>query len=62
MKSISMTNEQKVILITAWNWCDQKDKSTEFMLQYMSDMAQVNYDDVVEFVMQYERTEEDFKL
>lgn len=59
---MSIGNVQKVILIMAWNWCDQEDKSTEFMLTYMSDTAEVDYGDVVEFVMDYERTEEDLKL
>ena len=57
-----MTELEKTMLIRAWNWCDEEDKSTEFMLQYMSDTAQVDYDVVVEFVVSHERTKEDFQL
>lgn len=45
-----MTEEQKNKLFEAWAYCDEMDKSTEFMLQYMSDMADVDYDDVVDFI------------
>ena len=57
-----MTEEQKEALITAWNYCDIEDKSTEFMLAYMADFACLDYDDVVSFVTTYERTEKDFEL
>lgn len=48
-------NEQRVaevfeLLFIAWDYCDEEDKSTEFMLQYMADFANVDYDDVVEFI------------
>lgn len=51
---MKITGKQKEVLMDAWDWCDDKDKSTEFMLQYMADMAGVEYDDVVLFI---ERTQ-----
>ncbi len=57
-----MKLKTKEALISAWNYCDQEDKSTEFMFQYMSDMSGVSYDRAVEFVMEYSRTKEDCKL
>jgi len=57
-----MKESTKNALIEAWNYCDVEDKSTEFMFQYMSDFANVDYDTAVKFVMKYERTKEDFNL
>lgn len=45
-----MTKEQKEIILDAWAWCDEHDKSTEFMLQYLSDTSSVNYDEIVDYV------------
>lgn len=45
-----LTEEQIYQLHSAWNYCDHEDKSTEFMFQYMSDMAGVEYDIAVDFV------------
>jgi hypothetical protein len=45
-----MKAETKIKLLTAWQWCDDEDKSTEFMLQYMQDAAGVNLDCVVSFL------------
>jgi hypothetical protein len=52
----------KETLIAAWNYCDREDKSIEFMFAYMSDVSGVDYEDVVAFVLEYERTKEDMKL
>lgn len=38
------------ILFEAWAYCDWKDKSTEFMLQYMQDTADVDLDEVIDFI------------
>jgi hypothetical protein len=40
----------KHILLLAWAWCDHADKSTEFMLQYMADLTELDYDEVVDFI------------
>lgn len=37
-------------LLTAWQYCDDNDKSTEFMLQYMQDVAGVDLDCVINFL------------
>lgn len=47
---MAITDEQRDALFLAWNYCDAEDKSTEFMLQYMSDTAEVEYDEVVDFI------------
>lgn len=52
-----MKKVTKLLLVEAWNWCDENDKSTEFMLQYMADTAGVDYDVAVDFVT-YATTEE----
>lgn len=38
------------LLATAKQFCDDNDKSTEFMLQYMQDFAEVDLDDVLEYL------------
>ncbi len=37
-------------LFEAWQFCDDNDKSTEFMLQYMQDYANVDEDCVINFI------------
>lgn len=44
------TIKQVYDMLEAWAYCDEKDKSTEFMLQYMSDSSGVEYDDVVDYI------------
>lgn len=46
-----MTPQQKQIILIAWDHCDEEEKSTEYMLQYMSDMSGVSYGDVVYYIM-----------
>jgi hypothetical protein len=57
-----MKKETRRKLINAWIWCDSEDKSTEFTFQFMADTAHVQYDRAVEFMMEYTRTEEDFRI
>ncbi len=45
-----MKAETKRKLLTAWQYCDDEDKSTEFMLQYMQDIAGVDLDCVIGFL------------
>lgn len=52
-----MKDTTKDKLFEAWAWCDEEDKSTEFMFQYMADTAGVSYDRAVDFVV--ETTEEE---
>ena len=37
-------------LFEAWQYCDDNDKSTEYMLQYMQDYAGVDLDCVINFM------------
>ena len=60
-KAAGISSNQRAMLVTAWNWCDEEDKSTEFMFAYMSDMGNVGYDEVVDFVLNYTRTKADFE-
>lgn len=39
------------LLFMAWAFADHLDKSTEWMFAYMSDFAQVEYEEAVEFVI-----------
>lgn len=39
-------------LMEAQNYCDNNDKSTEFMLQYMQDYAGVDLDCVINFIQE----------
>ena len=46
-----MKQATKDKLFEAWAYCDELDKSTEFMLQYMADSAKVEYDVATQFVV-----------
>ena len=48
-----MKAETKAKLLEAWQYCDDNDKSTEFMLQYMQDVAGVDLDCVINFIKKY---------
>lgn len=37
-------------LLAAWQYCDDEDKSTEFMIQFMMDNAKVDMDCVINFL------------
>ena len=45
-----MKKETKNKLLYAWLFCDENDKSTEFMIQYMQDEANVSLDCVMNFI------------
>lgn len=45
-----MTFKTKRKLQEAQKWCDDNDKSTEFMLQYMRDFAEVDLICVLKFL------------
>lgn len=46
----NITEEQMYKLFRAWAYCDYVDKSTEFMLEYMQDTAEVDLDTVLQFL------------
>jgi hypothetical protein len=52
-----MKAKTKKLLLTAWQYCNDTDKSTEFMLQYMQDFANVDLDTVIEFIESIEDAE-----
>jgi hypothetical protein len=52
-----MNDATKAKLREAMAYCDDNDKSTEFMLQYMQDFAKVSLD----CVLKYLETNEGFK-
>ena len=47
----ALSNKQKLMIMEAWDYCDTEDKSTEFMLQYMSDVSGADYDTVVDYIV-----------
>ena len=47
-----MNPETKLKLIEAQKYCDDEDKSTPFMIQYMQDFAGVDFDCVMKFLQQ----------
>ena len=36
----------------AQEWCDENDKSTEFMIAYMQDFADATHDEVIDFLLE----------
>jgi hypothetical protein len=48
-----MKTKTKQLLKEAWMYCDEEDKSTEFMLEYMQDYANVDLDCVINFIAKY---------
>lgn len=60
-KDNNINSDQRAMLVTTWNSCDQDDKSTEYMFTLMSDMSDLSYDETVDFVMNYNRTKKDFE-
>lgn len=53
-----MTQEQKQLILEAWDYCDEEDKSTEFMLTYMSDVSGIDYEDIIEYIVSDESVED----
>jgi len=54
-----MKPETRHKLFTAWAYADHEDKSTEWMFAYMSDYADVDYDEAVDFVCETYEEERD---
>ena len=48
-----MKTETKIKLLEAWQYCDNEDKSTEFMLEYMQSVAKVDLDTVINYLTKY---------
>ncbi len=47
------------LLHIGWAYADYMEKSTEWMLTYMSNFAEVDYDEVVDFVIMTDDDERD---
>ena len=45
-----MKESTKILLREAQQYCDDNDKSTEFMLEYMQDVANVDLDCVLNYL------------
>lgn len=45
-----MNQQTKDLLTEAYNYCNENEKSTEYMLQYMQDFANVDLDIVLDFI------------
>ena len=45
-----MKEKTRNLLLEAWAYCDDNDKSTEFMIEYMQDVANVDLDCVINFI------------
>ena len=50
LKNRDMKTTTKQLLFEAWQYCDNEDKSTAFMLEYMQDIANVDLDCVINFI------------
>ncbi len=48
-----MKESTKLKLAEAQKYCDDNDKSTEFMLQYMQDFANVSHDCVISYLIKF---------
>ncbi len=53
-----MKEQTRASLEMAMDYCDENDKSTPFMLQYMQDMANVDLDCVLNFLEKHRYTQD----
>ncbi|WP_372770422.1 hypothetical protein [Lutibacter sp.] len=58
----SMKLATKQMLLNAWNFCEKNNKSTEFTIELMADLANVPYDNALDFMFNYPRTKKDLEL
>ncbi len=42
---------KEILLQEAMDWCDDNDKSTEFMIEYMQDFADATHEEVIAFLI-----------
>lgn len=45
-----MKRDKTELLESAYNYCNEYDKSTEYMIEFMQDFANASFDEVIEFV------------
>lgn len=51
---MALTDTQRGLLLEAKEWCDDNDKSIEFMIQYMQDFSGCTHDQVIEWLTEPE--------
>lgn len=56
-----MRKETKKLLFEAYNYCKDNNKSTEYMLDYIQDMANVDLDCVLRFLKENNKIQEIIK-
>lgn len=49
-----LTIEKVKLLKEAYDYCEDNDKSTEYMLEYMQNFADVELDDVIEYLKEFQ--------
>lgn len=52
----NFSNKKKLLLDMARQYCDMNDKSVEFTLEYMQDVAKASLEEVLEFLQHCEKT------
>lgn len=50
LKRINLKGEKEVRMLQAFEYCEDKNKSTEYMIQYIQDVVEVTLDEVLEFL------------
>ena len=48
-----MKKQTKAKLLEAYEICDNEDRSTEYMIQFMMDFANVDHDCVMSYLLKY---------
>jgi hypothetical protein len=48
----NISEEKMAILNSAREYCDEEDKSTEFMIQYMQDVSGLDFDTVIAYLQE----------
>lgn len=49
-----MTKQQEKLVLEAWRYCDENEKSDEFLIQYASDVSGVDESEVIDFIIDYD--------
>ena len=49
MEKLTKTSKNE-LLESAYNYCNEFDKSTEYMIEFMQDFASATLDEVIEFL------------
>ena len=52
-----MKNKTKLLLDEAYEYCEDNDKSAEFLIEYLQDFANVDLDRVMNYLFKYHNNE-----